>query len=226
MTVYFIPVHEIKATACDDASAEVWVGKTVSKIQCERDHSHHCIAMILDVDYARVSGLKLIAFDLDGTIWDPEMYQLWGGGAPFRVAPNKRALLDSKGTVVHLLGVTAEMLHDIKSVSELNAPKVAWVSCTDEPAWANECLSLFVTQPSNIPLDRIADASEIFDGNKQLHFKGLKDTFPDIDFSEMLFFDNQMNNISSVSKLGVKCVYCPNGMTLDIWKKGLSLFMS
>ena len=24
---------------------------------------------------------KLVAFDLDGTIWSPDMYELWGGGA-------------------------------------------------------------------------------------------------------------------------------------------------
>ena len=27
---------------------------------------------------------KVIVFDLDGCVWDPEMYQLWGGGAPFK----------------------------------------------------------------------------------------------------------------------------------------------
>ena len=27
---------------------------------------------------------KVLAFDLDGCVWDPEMYELWGrGGAPF-----------------------------------------------------------------------------------------------------------------------------------------------
>ena len=24
---------------------------------------------------------KLVAFDLDGTVWTPDMYMLWGGGA-------------------------------------------------------------------------------------------------------------------------------------------------
>ena len=27
---------------------------------------------------------KVLAFDLDGCVWDPEMHELWGrGGAPF-----------------------------------------------------------------------------------------------------------------------------------------------
>ena len=40
----------------------------------------------------------------------------------------------------------------------------------------------------------------------------------------MLFFDNEYGNIKSVSKLGVKCIHCPNGMTEQIWMNGLSLF--
>ena len=27
---------------------------------------------------------KVVVFDLDGCVWDPEMYELWGGGAPFK----------------------------------------------------------------------------------------------------------------------------------------------
>ena len=30
------------------------------------------------------------AFDLDGTIWSPDMYELWGGGSPFSIVdPHK-----------------------------------------------------------------------------------------------------------------------------------------
>ena len=27
---------------------------------------------------------KALVFDLDGCCWDPEMYELWGGGSPFQ----------------------------------------------------------------------------------------------------------------------------------------------
>ena len=27
---------------------------------------------------------KAVVFDLDGCVWRPEMYELWGGGAPFK----------------------------------------------------------------------------------------------------------------------------------------------
>ena len=34
---------------------------------------------------------QVVAFDLDGTVWTPDMYQLWGGGAPFRKTPDADA---------------------------------------------------------------------------------------------------------------------------------------
>ena len=40
--------------------------------------------------------------------WDPEMYELWGGGAPFTqqsTSPNN-TLKDKRGTAVRLLGDT------------------------------------------------------------------------------------------------------------------------
>ena len=155
--------------------------------------------MSISRDYSGISGLKLIAFDLDGTIWSPEMYQLWGGGAPFKPAENGQDLIDSKGCNVRLLGISSELLHDIKHHVDLSHIKVAWVSCCDEPEWAHECLELF---------------------------ESLREEFPDIEFHEMLFFDNEMRNIHNVEKLGVKCVYCPDGMTESIWEDGLKLFRS
>ncbi len=43
-------------------------------------------------------------------------------------------------------------------------------------------------------------------------------------YEEMLFFDNEMGNIKSVSKLGVKCVYCPQGCDYEAWLTGMRLF--
>jgi hypothetical protein len=52
----------------------------------------------------------LIAFDLDGTVWSPDMYMLWGGGAPFaRVGDGRAALRDRKGQRVSLLGISGEV---------------------------------------------------------------------------------------------------------------------
>jgi magnesium-dependent phosphatase 1 len=249
---------------------------------------------------------RLIAFDLDGTIWTPEMYELWGGGgAPFRVAPHAsashaprdQALIDRAHNRVTLLGESARILHELvhaprwahvnslPSVSPALAPAaasaadraasepastrviVAWVSCCDEPTWADECLAKFTTDPSPWPSssslsaassssssdsscpddDSKSDDAEhvdshhdmqpvalsacvnacdsmIFKANKQTHFKRLRAAHPHVSFADMLFFDNDMSNIHSVSALGVKCVYTPDGMTRDVWAEGLRLF--
>ena len=43
-------------------------------------------------------------FDLDGCVWYPEMYMLWGGGAPFETQPNGD-LRDKAGQKCYLMGV-------------------------------------------------------------------------------------------------------------------------
>ena len=44
-----------------------------------------------------------VIFDLDGCLWDPEMYELWGGGAPFS-DNGDGTLADKSGVTVRLLG--------------------------------------------------------------------------------------------------------------------------
>jgi magnesium-dependent phosphatase 1 len=168
--------------------------------------------------------VKLVAFDLDGTVWSPDMYELWGGGAPFTVV-SANELRDSKGTKVRLLGAISSILHELHTAPEWKETKVAWVSCTDEPSWAAECLRKFQTM-GGTPIGDVVHSEQIFKSNKQTHFQRLKKLYPEIAFEEMLFFDNEYGNISNVEKLGIKSVYCPDGMTREIWEKGLSLFRS
>jgi len=168
---------------------------------------------------------RLVSFDLDGTIWYPEMYQLWGG-APFTiVGDGTQELEDSSGSKIRLLGATGAILKTLKSAEEWNGVKTAWVSCTDEPLWAQDCLQKFKTD-DGVPIGALIDSSQIFKDNKQVHFKNLKKLYPDIEYTEMIFFDNEVGNIRSVSKLGVHCVYCPDGVTQEIWEQGLNEFAS
>jgi magnesium-dependent phosphatase 1 len=73
--------------------------------------------------------------------------------------------------------------------------------------------------------------SECFDSNliemsfsnKREHFQRLhKKT--NIPYQSMVFFDNEYSNITSVQKLGVQCIYTPNGMTKDAWEDALIMF--
>ena len=182
---------------------------------------------------------KLIAFDLDGTVWSPDMYvlmliilielwaislfhgchthiypqtlhhrhyryMLWGGGSPFSVVDERVELRDRKNQSVTLLGAIGAILHELKFSPQWSDTKVAWVSCTDEPGWADECLRKFKTTTNQdnfdlpVALIETADSSQIFKANKQKHFEILMNQYQ-IEYSEMMFFDNEAGNIRSVS---------------------------
>ena len=165
---------------------------------------------------------KIVAFDLDGTIWYPDMYMLWGGGAPFEVVDAKRTLTDCRGQQVNLLGVSGQILHDINTKEEFKDTHVAWVSKTDEPSWADECLRKFET-PGGIHLIETAQHSHSYKGSKAEHFRNLQRE-TNVAFEDMLFFDNESGNIRTVGALGVPSIYCPDGMTQNIWEEGLRTF--
>eukprot|EP00944_MAST-04C_sp_MAST-4C-sp1_P005800 g5800.t1 len=164
---------------------------------------------------------KLVAFDLDGTLWNPEMYQLWGsGGSPFTV-DNQGTMRDCGGVQVSLIGETKQILRELQS-EKWKKTKVAYVSCTDEPVWADELLRKFELG-SSMTLKSVCDFEEIYKANKQRHFISLKDR-SGCEFSEMLFFDNERGNCTQVGTLGVKCVFCPDGLTAEAWREGMLMF--
>ena len=82
---------------------------------------------------------RAFVFDLDGCCWDPEMYELWGGGAPFK--ENKDgSLSDKNGTRVDLLGDVKNILYELKTDPKYAGSIVAVASTCDEPRWAKECI--------------------------------------------------------------------------------------
>lgn len=168
-----------------------------------------------------MSGLlpKVVALDLDGTVWWPEMFHLWGGGgSPFRSLPNGN-VADRSGTEVTLMGATRSIIHALKTKPEWRETKLAYCSSTDEPEWARECLAK-IEVGDGIPLATAAELTQIMKGNKQLHFRKIHQS-SGIPYADMIFFDNEGQNIRSVETLGVVAVYCPDGLTQDIWDRGL-----
>ena len=165
------------------------------------------------------------------------MYQLWGGGAPFRKTPDADALLDASGAAVKLCGNTRQILREIRTQQawrEIDA-KVAYVSCTDEPAWADECLRKFTLGPdaeggdggegagsAATTLKECGDFEEIYKSNKKAHFTRLQKK-TGVAFEEMIFFDNEKHNCTSVSQLGVVCVHCQR-VERAVWRQGLEKF--
>lgn len=83
---------------------------------------------------------KVVVFDLDGCVWYPEMYHLWGsGGAPFKPLPNGN-VKDRRGEEVELMADVRSIFYELKTDPKWNNTLVAAASCCDEPEWARECI--------------------------------------------------------------------------------------
>ena len=54
----------------------------------------------------------MFVFDLDGCVWAPEMYEIWGGGSPFKLQENGN-VKDCKGEEVHFLGDVRKILYEL-----------------------------------------------------------------------------------------------------------------
>lgn len=90
------------------------------------------IEMSISLKLSNMSKLpKLIAFDLDGTVWSPDMYMLWGGGSPFSVLDSSgQILLDCSNKQVRLLGICNTLFDEFLYNDIWKQTKFAWVSCT------------------------------------------------------------------------------------------------
>jgi len=164
---------------------------------------------------------KIVAFDLDATLWYPEMYQLRGGGAPFKKNLDG-TLTDKSGTTCYMMGNTAEIIHELKTDPKWKDTKLAYCSCTDKPVWADECMLKFDVG-DGITLESAVDIKEIFKSKKTAHFRNINKK-TGIAFADMIFYDNEEHNCKTVKSLGVHCVYTPCGMTEEIWKSSLAEF--
>mmetsp|Transcript_16363 Transcript_16363/g.40322 ORF Transcript_16363/g.40322 Transcript_16363/m.40322 type:complete len:215 (+) Transcript_16363:1581-2225(+) len=167
---------------------------------------------------------KLLVFDLDGTLWYPEMYQLWGGGAPF----TRRAdgdVTDCNGQRVRMMGNSRALLKQVLESEDWKGTGIAVSSRTDEPGWAQECMRKIVIVPGQdaVTLKDCIGHEEISKVSKDKHMRSLKQR-TGVDFEDMLFFDNEIGNCRRVEPLGVHCVYVPDGMTAASWSSALHDF--
>lgn len=64
---------------------------------------------------------------------------------------------------------------------------------------------------------------EIYYGNKQNHLKAIADK-TGFELTEMIFFDNQMDNCRDVAQIGVTVAYTPSGVTREAFDKALEVF--
>ncbi|EGD80275.1 hypothetical protein PTSG_10531 [Salpingoeca rosetta] len=159
------------------------------------------------VEELRKHRPKLVAFDLDACSWETEMYLL--DGPPFRV--NKHGhVQDRSGSVVRLFDDTHDVLHELSHAEEWQQTQVAFVSRTSYPEYAFECMSLIKIGDSEKSMHEVAHHHEIYPGCKVSHFQKIHKR-TGIPYEDMVFFDNEYRNIRDVQRLGVVCVYTPDG---------------
>ena len=168
---------------------------------------------------------KCLVFDLDGCLWEPEMYELlYGtGGAPFSLCSDGD-LKDKSGNDIILIGDVRKIMHELKTDSKWSNTLVAIASKCNEPNWAGECLDKFEIG-DKIKLRSVfhPDLIEVYFGNKQNHLKTIAKKSK-ISLQDMIFFDNQMDNCRDVAAIGVTVSYTPNGVTRKDFEKVLNAF--
>mmetsp|Transcript_26195 Transcript_26195/g.37558 ORF Transcript_26195/g.37558 Transcript_26195/m.37558 type:complete len:196 (+) Transcript_26195:63-650(+) len=194
-----------------------------------------------------MAPLLLAVFDLDYTIWDPEMYQIHGPPSLVKEAcstvhnSSKREncrsksslwtkttnegmiVADKSGTPISIFDGAAHALSEINRMKKLGTTiQAAVASRTDEPDWARICMKYLVVH-DGATLQSCFDHVEISFSDKKAHFKNLKHK-TGIPYESMVFFDNEYWNISSVSSLGVRCFHTPDGMRRKDWEDALKDF--
>lgn len=159
---------------------------------------------------------SLIVFDLDNTLWTPELYQL-------RRKTNKRRVSDSQTPIadkdVKLFDGAKKVLQRLQE--QPSDVKLAIASRTKSGEWAKSLLDQFGLTDSFCDI-------QIFSGDKTTHFQNLHRN-TGIPYEEMLFFDDardgKFGNCVPVSELGVLCCHCPGGIdTEQVFDTAMSKF--
>ena len=155
---------------------------------------------------------KLIVFDLDNTLWTPELYQLR------KLQKSKTNTTPKAGKDVHLMKGSKILLEEHVPVLKEQGVQFAVASRTKSVEWAHALLGQF-----NL-LD-IFSYVQIVPGNKKRHFKDIQQA-SGISYEEMLFFDDardgKYGNCEPVAELGVLAVHCPRGLeSINIFTNAL-----
>ena len=164
---------------------------------------------------------KLIVFDLDNTLWTPELYQIRQRQVP---AVNKDIqLFEDAAAILQYLYQHQQQSTSTKTI------QLAVASRTSKVDWAHALLDAFqVPTKSNnketIPMRTVFDHIEIQPGSKKKHFANLRD-MTGISYDEMLFIDDdERMNLGEVSQMGVLCVHTPRGITMEHFVKSVQKF--
>ena len=183
----------------------------------------------------------MVVFDLDFTLWHPELYQL-SSGPPFTTAADG-CVLTARGERLDLFPAARSALVELadtgvpvaiasrasdrevlRALPQLSRPPRRTLTrvTASQTQWALEIMRLLRVDDARTVADVVGDAPVVIrSGSKVGHFKTIAHE-SGVPLREMLFFDNERGNIQEVSKLGVTCVYCPRGLKDGVFRDGLA----
>ncbi|RLN50143.1 hypothetical protein BBJ29_010079 [Phytophthora kernoviae] len=177
---------------------------------------------------------QLVVFDLDFTMWFPAMDELHG--ERFAKDPVTSDVTDAVGQQVHFYPEVCAVLSVLKTDPQFRNTKIGVASRTEDIENAKKCLELMdvvLRDEAAVKADNgesvkkslgsIADYVTVFPGSKTTHFKQLKEQ-SGVAFEDMLFNDDDEENVVDVSALGVLCSHCPEGLTVVSWLQGMEDF--
>lgn len=184
---------------------------------------------------------RLIVFDLDNTLWTPELYQLRSMPTPnqdIRLFPDALQILQCFRELKEYCAIAAAAASETDFDSSF---ELAVASRTHEYEWAHALLDRFpitIQQQPSSNADAVASSStnsavmmrslfpsphlvQIQTGSKRQHFARLK-AATEVPFHQMLFLDDdEYLNLAEVSAMGVLSVHTPRGVTLDLFERSL-----
>jgi len=163
---------------------------------------------------------QLVVFDLDYTLWHPELYQL-SSGPPFTTAADG-CVLTARGERLDLFPAARSALSELADAGV----QVAIASRANEREWALEIMRLLRVDSKRTLADVVGGAPVVIQGGtKTKHLKHIAHE-SGVPLSEMLFFDNERTNIQEVEKIGPTCCYCPRGFKDGVFRDGLDAHIS
>lgn len=159
---------------------------------------------------------RLVVFDLDFTLWQPELYQL-SSGPPFK-ASKDGSVLTARGERLDLFPAARGALAEL---ADAKVP-VAIASRASEVSWALEIMRLLRVDKKRTVADVVGSSPVVIQGGSKVkHLKHIASE-TGIPLDEMVFFDNERSNIAEVERIGPTCVYCPRGMKDGVFRDGLT----
>ena len=146
---------------------------------------------------AGAARLKLIVFDLDNTLWQPELYQMRG--------KKPKANKDIK-----LTAGAIDALHDLAAGDGWEKTQAAVASRATATDWAEKLLADFKLDHGQ-SIATLLPYREIYEGNKRKHLQRIREA-SGVPYSDMIFFDDYTENLGDAAHLGVMGVHCPRGL--------------